>query len=183
MKTVLVGLLLPLLLLTYAFDLTGGWYKAGTQSGSYDMDNVSGGGRDGKDAFTIKSNQTTISGYGSLVHDNNPGTLSGKRVRMTGYIKTQNVKGWAGLTLRVEKSGSSLPLVSDNMHDRSVKGTTAWTKCTIVVDIPATATKLVYGAMLNGTGQVWFESPNFEEVSSSVPVTAKPVQAATPASH
>lgn len=165
---------LPFLSLLLSFTLTGGWYKGGTKANAYEMDNVSGGGQNGQDAFTIKSIEAKVDGFGMLVHDNSPGFFLGKRVRMTGWMKTSNVKGWAGLYLRADKSGVGASIVTDNMHDRPVKGTTAWKKYSLVIDVPNGCSKLVYGAMLSGTGQIWFESPVLEEVDAKVPVTVKP---------
>ena len=51
------------------------------------------------------------------------GGAVGKRVRLSGYIKTRDVsQGFAGLWLRVD--GPSGPLAFDNMQDRGVTGTT-----------------------------------------------------------
>jgi hypothetical protein len=168
--------LFSLIVLLMSFLLDGGWYKGGTKSAAYEMDYVQGGGQDGKDAFTIRSIETKIDGFGMLVHDNTPGFFLGKRVRMKAWMKTSNVKGWAGIYLRVDKSGMGLPVVTDNMHDRPVKGTTGWKKYEAVVDVPANGSKIIYGAMLSGTGQIWFENPVLEEVALTVPVTAHPAK-------
>lgn len=177
MKTIrpLSAFLLAPLFLLFSFTLTGGWYKGGTKPNSYEMDNISGGGQNGQDAFTIRSLEPKVDGFGMLVHDNTPGFFLGKRVRLRGFMKTSNVKGWAGFYFRIDKSGVGLPVVTDNMHDRPVKGTTGWKKYELVLDVPANASKIIYGAMLSGTGQIWFESPVLEEVGKEVPVTAKPV--------
>jgi hypothetical protein len=94
-----------------------------------------------------------------------------KRVRMTGYVKSENVTTWAGLWLRVDEPGSQQPLSFDNMSDRPIKGTTDWTKYEIVLDVPSNASLIAYGALLGGTGQIWFDRITIEVVSDSVPVT------------
>ena len=154
-----------------SFDLPTGWLKMGDKPNSYEMGTVKGGGQDGKNAATIKSIDKKINGFGTLMQECNAGKYLGKRIRMTGFIKSENVTEWAGLWLRVDQMGSEQFLSFDNMHDRPIKGTTAWTKCEIVLDVPSNASLLAYGALLSGTGQIWFDKLIFEIVDSSVKTT------------
>jgi hypothetical protein len=73
--------------------------------------------------------------------------------------------------MRVDAHKTSRPLSFDIMQDRSVKGTSDWNKYEIVLDVPEEAYKIAFGALLSGTGQIWFEKFSFEEVNKSVPVT------------
>ena len=65
----------------------------------------------------------------------------------------------------------SIDKMHDGEKDRSIKGTTDWTEYEIVLDVPLNATKLAYGVLLVGTGQVWFDNIKFEVVDNSVPTT------------
>ena len=42
---------------------------------------------------------------------------------MSGYMKSQDVAGWAGFWFRIDGQGAR-PLAFDNMHGRAVRGTT-----------------------------------------------------------
>ena len=57
-----------------------------------------------------------------------PDKYIGKRIRLTGMLKTKDVSSWAGLWLRIDTKTPIKAVVFDNMHDgkkdRSVKGTT-----------------------------------------------------------
>ena len=91
---------------------------------------------------------------------------------MSGLIKSQGVDDWAGLWFRVDsksKSGISF----DNMADRPVKGTTDWKRYEIVLEVPGESINLAYGALLAGTGQIWFTDLKFEVVDGDVDETAK----------
>jgi hypothetical protein len=57
------------------------------------------------------------------------------------------------------------------MGDRPIKGTTSWTKYDIVLDVPDNASQIAYGALLEGTGQIWFDNIAIEIVDDSVPTT------------
>ncbi len=168
------------LILLCSYDIPTGWFAAGSKPKSYQMGTDKGAGQNGVNAATIKSIEKNIDGFGTLMQQSMPGVYLGKRVRMTGYVKSENVTSWAGLWLRVDQAGSTKSLSFDNMHDRPIKGTTAWTKCEIVLDVPSNASMLAYGALLNGTGQIWFDNLQFEIVDNTVPVTgSSPKSSAT----
>lgn len=153
------------------FSLPTGWYAAGSKPAHYDMGIDKDVQLNGKNAATIKSNTKKTSGFGTLMQTCSPNKYRGKRIRMSGYIKSENVASWAGLWLRVDEKSSQVPLAFDNMHDRPVKGTTEWKKYEIVLDVPSNAYLLAYGVLMDGAGQVWFANFNFEEVDNSVPTT------------
>jgi hypothetical protein len=173
--------LLTLILLTgisvilFSFEIPTGWVIAGDKPKSYDMGIDKGAGQDGKNAATIKSIKNKIDGFGTLMQTCLPDKYYGKRIRMSGFLKANNVTDWASFWLRIDQKGSSETLGFDNMHDgkknRSITGTTDWKKYEIVLDVPLNASDLAYGALLSGTGQIWFDNLNFEVVDSSVPLT------------
>ncbi len=156
-----------------SFALPENWFKAGSKPKSYEMGIDKAAGRDGKNAATIKSIDKDIDGFGTLMQMCKPGKYLGKRVRMSGYMKSENVSGWSGLWFRVDQEGSKKSLSFDNMADRPIKGTTGWTKYEIVLDVPENASALAFGALLNSTGQVWFDTITFEIVDTSVKTTGK----------
>ena len=168
LSTVLLIALIPFL---FSFDLPKGWFRAGSKPKSYDMGIDQGSGQDGKNTATIKSIDKKINGFGTLMQSCLPGKYLGKRVRMSGYVKSKDVADKAGLWLRVDQANLKKPLSFDNMLDRPIKGTTDWKKYEIVLDVPGHATNLAYGALLVGTGQIWFDNLNFEIVDSNVPPT------------
>jgi hypothetical protein len=100
-----------------------------------------------------------------------PDNYLGKRIKMTGYVKSENVSSWAGLWIRVDEANSKRYLTFDNMGDRPITGTTDWKKYEIVVDVPRNASRISYGALLGETGQIWFDNITFEIVDQTVPTT------------
>jgi hypothetical protein len=154
-----------------SFDLPSGWFKAGSDPSKYDMGIDKGAGQDGKNAATIQSIDKSIGGFGTLMQNCLPDKYLGKRIRMSGYMKSQDVKNQAGFWLRVDDSGSTKSLSFDNMYDRPVKGTSDWKKYEIVLDVPSNASNLAYGALISGTGKIWFDNLSFEIVDNSVSTT------------
>lgn len=158
----------------FSFDIPDGWIQMGSKPSSYEMSTDAGTGIDGKTAATIKSIDKKINGFGTLMQNFAPRDYLGKRLRMTGYMKTLQVKENASFWLRVDGASKTF-LAFDNMVDGSNKrpifGTTDWTKYEIVVDVPFNSTNISFGAQLSGTGQIWFDNIQFEIVDESVPVT------------
>lgn len=158
--------------LLLSFDLPTGWGKAGSKPDSYEMGTDRGAGQYGKNAATIKSIDKEIEGFGTLMQQCIPVKYLSKRVRMSGFIKSENVSNWAGLWFRVDQAGTQKSIALDNMANRPIKGTNGWTRYELVLDIPKNASLIAYGALLNGTGQIWFDNITFEIVDDSIPTTA-----------
>jgi erythromycin esterase-like protein len=86
---------------------------------------------------------------------------AGKKVRYSGYIKTEGVtRGFAGLWWRVD--GPSGVLAFDNMQSRGVTGTTDWARYTIELPVDASAKNINFGALLPGNGTAWFDGLTIE---------------------
>ena len=82
---------------------------------------------------------------------------AGKRIRLSGYIRTEAVsRGWAGLWLRVD--GPSGTAFLDNMQQRGATGTSDWTRYEIDAPVDANAKNVVFGAIHAGNGTAWFNA-------------------------
>ncbi len=99
--------------------------------------------------------------------------LKGNRIRISAYIKTENVEKEAGIWARVDLDNNAYIL--DNMMDRPFFGTNEWKKANIVLDVPTNASAIVFGAIFDGRGKAWFDDFKFEIVDSSTPVTSLPL--------
>jgi hypothetical protein len=94
----------------------------------------------------------------------------GKRVRFSGYVRSEVSEGWAGLWMRVDgEHGQRLGL--DNMQNRPIKGTTDWTKYEIVLDVPVNSIALTFGVVLAGKGEVWADDLRIEAARPDVPTS------------
>jgi hypothetical protein len=148
------------------------WPMAGSQWRRYKF---SGDHTTGKTIGSFKSVSNKINGFITAMQSNMVDKYLGKRIRMTGYVRTENVAEWAGLWMRVGIKGGDEALAFDNMRygkkDRSIKGTTERTKYEIVLDVPQNSANIIYGVMLVGTGQIYFDSFILEVVDETVPTT------------
>jgi hypothetical protein len=123
-----------------------------------------------QDVLTIKSVKNPIIGFGNIMKSIKSDLYLGKTVKMTGYVKSNKVRSWAGLWMRVDYYDTAV-LSFDNMQRRAIKGTTDWTKYEVVLFVPMEATSISYGVLLDGTGQIWFKDVKLEIVDNTVPET------------
>jgi hypothetical protein len=112
-------------------------------------------------------------GFGALVQTIAATRYLGRRICFSAIARTYEVTEWAGLWLRVDGPLGMLAL--DNMFDRPLRGTTEWTRASIVLDVAHEATHLLFGALLSGAGALDITRPRFEEVGEAVPATAAPL--------
>lgn len=158
-------------LISLSFDDATDWFKAGSKPNSYEMGIDKGAGQYGNDCASIKSIEKNIDGFGTLMQSFKADKYHGKKIRMTGLMKSKKVDSWAGFWLRVDGYDTKKSLAFDNMFKRAIKGSTDWAKYEIILEVSEKASKIAFGALLNGTGQIWFDKIDFEVVDNSVPST------------
>jgi uncharacterized protein (TIGR02246 family) len=107
-------------------------------------------------------------GFGSLAQAIAADDYHGKRVRLSGWLKTENAQE-AGLWMRLD--GEKRLLGFDNMMPRAVKGTTDWNQYEVVLNVPPETVNILFGTLLAGTGRVWVDDIKLEVVGKEVPVT------------
>ena len=99
--------------------------------------------------------QTKTSNFKALAYTI-PATFSGKKIKLTGYLKTENVDGgFAGLWLRIDPN-----IAFDNMRSKKIQGTNDWTQYEIELDYEERASAIVFGGLLVGKGKIWIDDFN-----------------------
>ena len=78
------------------------------------------------------ANSGEVSGAIESISDNSeytalsysiPADFGGKKIKLSGYLKTENVDGYAGLWMRIDPN-----IAFDNMASKNINGTNEWTK-------------------------------------------------------
>jgi RNA polymerase sigma-70 factor, ECF subfamily len=106
-------------------------------------------------------------GFAFLAQEIEPDDYRGRTVTFRGELRTAQADGRAGLVLRVSSPGQSRPpqAVSPDPwddpanHIASATGTGAWTQYEVTAQIPADASLIEFGIVLNGGGQLEFRHP------------------------
>jgi len=149
-----------------------GWFLAGSHPQNYEIGVVREVTRTGKPSAFLKSKGDVSEGFGTLMQMFGPDHYRSRRVRFSGFVKTESLARNAALWLRIDGPDQNKPLRFDNMSDRPIHGTSDWRRCEIVLDVPPESTNIALGVLLGASGQVWVTELQFEEVSVDVPTTS-----------
>ena len=134
---------------------------------------------EGRGAKFLRSKTKDPDAWASLLQSVQAQRYLGQRVRFRARLRTEEMSKWGGLWMSVNaKDGTTLAFY--NTRDKPVQGTAAWQERSIVLDVPADAALISFGAIGAGTGEVWMEPVAFETVGRDVPVDAMPPEAAIP---
>ena len=148
-----------------------GWGLTGSDPNDYrvgtDADIAHSGARSG-----FIASRPGAQGFGTLMQSFKAGRYLGKRLRLSAYIRSDEVERWAALWMRVDGADHET-LAFDNMQDRPIAGTTDWRLYRIVLDVPELAEMIAFGVLLEGPGHVWLDDVEFETVSDDVPTTSR----------
>ena len=125
----------------------------------------------GKASGSVKA-KDDAKNFGSLTSAFAAEKFKGKRLRMSAWVKTDNIEGFVGLWMRVD-GREKIALAFDNMQERPIKGTNDWKKYEVVLDIPDQAEEIYFGFLVDGKGQGWVDDFSFEAVGNDVPKTSK----------
>ncbi|WP_437314814.1 hypothetical protein [Sorangium sp. So ce385] len=147
-----------------------GWSLAGSEPEAYAVGVDSKIKRSGKSAAFLRSVRDPGDDFGTLMQSISANELRGKRVRLQAWVKSENVKGWAGLWMRVDGRHSNT-LAFDNMSDRPIKGTNDWTQYHVVLDVDSAAESISFGTLLDRTGSLWIDDVELSPVPTTVPTT------------
>jgi hypothetical protein len=157
--------------LALSADIPKGWFLAGSDPKGYETEIDKGPLPKGAaTSAVLKSVVPQPHGFGTLMQTVKADAFRGKRVRLSSYVRSESVAGWAGLWMRVD-GPRSLPLAFDNMQNRPISGTSHWRKCDVVLDVPVSAKGIALGLLLTGAGQVWMDALNITAVDKCVPTT------------
>jgi hypothetical protein len=152
-----------------------GWYLVGSAVEHYSTGTDPNVSRSKQPTVYVKSIIDPATGFGTASKGILAEPYRGKRLRMTAWLKTENVTGWAGIWMRIDGPNRK-SLGFDNMQERPLKGTLDWKRYAIVLDVPEESIHVAFGVMLNGNGQIWADDVCFETVSRDVPTTGIPMR-------
>lgn len=169
----LVGLLLQVTISDHGYAQTNRYNRKniadilGFEAGA--SDNVPTGWSGNPPGTVIADNKIVHSGHWAVRLDRHqaaagsfsalttaiPMDFGGNTVELRGWIKTENVAGFAGLWLREDAHGDAVEF--GNMQQQNLHGTHDWQSFTVGLPLNNSGDRLVFGALLSGTGVVWVD--------------------------
>ncbi|WP_062047362.1 helix-turn-helix domain-containing protein [Bacillus sp. JCM 19034] len=148
-----------------------GWFLSGSNPFNYEMGIDHEVVHQGKASGYLKSKTVLDSTeFATMMQAFKANQFVGKRIRLSCFIRTEDVSTYAGMWMRVDDTMDDV-LQFDNMSNRPIKGTTNWNHYSIILDVPAQSAVISFGIILSGQGTVWADQFTFEEVNESIPTT------------
>lgn len=95
----------------------------------------------------------------------------GERVQLTAWVKPRNVSNFvlSGVWMRID--GPTTYLGFDNMANRVVRGTGDWRQVSVVLDVPAEAIGIAFGANFRASNTLLVDEMSLTIVANTVPTT------------
>ncbi len=118
------------------------------------------------DAAMQKAGNSSSIGY--AIGKDSP--LLGKRISVTGWLKTTNVANWAAAYMCIYIRGKGFSRF-DGMYNRPLSGTTDWQQIKLVTDVPNEQCLLFVGPDLHGGGEMWGDDFQIALADPDEPVT------------
>ncbi len=148
-----------------------GWMLTGSHPQNYEMGIDPAEVHQGKASGYLKAvTPMEPNEFATMMQQFRADKYVGKRMKLSGFVKTERVDAFCGLWMRVDNNVHDV-LQFDNMHDRPITGTQPWNQYNIVLDVPEGSAVISFGVILNGKGKVWVDSFRFEEVDLNTPLT------------
>ena len=133
----------------------------------------------GKAAAFLSAAETNPTTFGVLTQSVRADRYRGQRVRLSGWVRHADIDfGYGGLWLRVDGPRASTAL--DNMSNRPLVGESDWREVSIVLDVSSDAVGLVFGALLDGTGDLLVDDLRLQVVGATIPTTTNLITQPTP---
>jgi erythromycin esterase len=98
--------------------------------------------------------------YGSVVRNMPASEVAGKRVRLSGFLRTEDVGDYASIWFASLNAGGGFSYV--DLSGQAIRGTTPWTRYSMEIDIPASAQNIIFGPEVSGGGTAWFDGLELE---------------------
>ncbi len=129
-------------------DKPGGWF-ANPPGTVFNDDKIIHGGK-----WSVRIERDAQSGGEfSVIGRSVSWEFSGRRIEMRGFLRTENVTGYAGLWMRQDNGPEMLSL--ENMQRQQLKGTHDWAEYRISLPVREETRSLVFGFLMAGTGKAW----------------------------
>ena len=145
-----------------AGEMPEGWARCGPP-GPHEVTADDSQSYTGRWSTRITNSDPEAEGFGGLLGRFPHKFVAGKRVRYSGYIRTEDVQGAASLWFRADGGGGAFNNMMLKPED-IVAGDNEWSQFSFELDIPEEVTNINFGAFLSGSGTMWVDDLDVEIV-------------------
>ncbi|MDB4908871.1 MAG: family peptidase [Gemmatimonadetes bacterium] len=137
------------------------WTLSSLHTGDYEAAIDSAVAHSGRASARLSARTAIPYGVETVTQPLRADSYRGRRVRLSGFVKTRDVAGvGAHLSLSVN-TASPIPLLAP-AEDSALTGTSEWTRRAVELTVPANALGLNVGVTLNGSGSAWADDLTLE---------------------
>lgn len=148
-----------------------GWLVSGNNFEKYDIGLDKTYFHSGQQSVKIsRKNSLYTEDFATVMQQVNAKNYLKKRIRLSAYLKSEEINGWGGIWLRIDGKQSE-QLKFDNMQNRPIQGTNDWNYYSSVLDVPPEAMVLNFGFLLQGEGTLWADDFCLEIVTEDIETT------------
>lgn len=160
--------LITMFLILAGFSTRSGdpaWYKNGDKAYAYDFitQNI-----EKEEVLHLRSNQERVQGWGTIMQNISSKPFKGRKVKFTASVKTEDIKGWVGLWMRVADSKTNEIYAYENMIRHAIKDARDWKDYSITLEVDPDSDVISYGVLLNEAGKVWMKNVKVETHTGNV---------------
>jgi hypothetical protein len=118
--------------------------------------------RDGHATIALTPIPPTENKYGTWMRNIDAGPYRGKRVRASGFIRTEGAAGRVDFWSRVQAANSpgDGPGLGGGAH--RLPADSDWTRYELTFDVPVEGVYVQYGVGIQGAGRLWLDDPRLE---------------------
>lgn len=149
------------------------WVMAGESPRSFEAGKDPNGFTRGSSAKYIRAKSPATKEWATLMQTFSAAEYRGKRVRFQAQVRTEEVKGWSGLWMRVDCT-AKYGCAFYNSEDKPMRGTNGWTLRSVTLDVPLDAKEISFGVISGGGGTSWIDDLRMEVVGDYVAVDVQP---------
>jgi hypothetical protein len=163
----LASLSILILLVGFSISLDDpAWYKNGDKAYAYDFitQNI-----EKEEVLHLRSNQESVRGFGTIMRNSSSKPFRGRKVVFSAQVKTEDLRGWVGLWMRVADSRTGEIYAYENMVREAIKDTQGWKNYSIVLDVDPDSDMISYGILLNDAGKIWMKNAKLEVFTGKDP--------------
>jgi hypothetical protein len=141
------------------------WGLTGADRTAYEIRGV---GDNGHSTSLTRVVQPPVAGaFGATAAMVDAAAYRGHSVRLRVQLRADSATTGGSSWLRIDGNGAMLAL--ENNMANAVQGTTAWTEQVTVLDVPASATQIIFGTILTGSGTIHARDISLEAFDHAAP--------------
>lgn len=138
-------------------------------AGSYLMELKPLEGINNTNAIILQSIEKNIWGSGTITQKISAYNYIGKRVKLSAYIKTENVKNYTCLILKTENETNNGQDNDQQIIEKTIQltGNFEYKKIEAFLNVYNQNENIIIGALLNGDGKIWLDDFNLEIIGTA----------------